>query len=120
MLHIQKKTGLGLGIALLIRLHIPSLPNIASTLNEHASHVMTSCRYACILLMLLFRKIVELSMAQNAGEDNMTETLSRLIKENNELKRQLGEVSILNSASDTTPRMKRKGTETNRRNLKEV
>lgn len=70
--------------------------------------------------MFPFRKIVELSMAQNDGHDNMTETLSRLTKENNELKRQLGEVSILNSVCDTTPRMKRKGTDKNRRDLKEV
>lgn len=70
-------------------------------------------------MFFVFRKIVELNMSQSSGHDN-TETLSRLIKENNELKRQLGEVSILNSVCDTTPRMKRKGTEKNKRDLKEV
>lgn len=59
-------------------------------------------------------------MSQNQDHD-ITDTVSRLMKENNELKRQLGEVSILNSAAtDTTPRMKRKGMEHNKRDLKEV
>ncbi|KAK3744221.1 hypothetical protein QZH41_013566, partial [Actinostola sp. cb2023] len=64
----------------------------------------------------LNRKIVELSMSQFPGNDS--DTVSRLMKENNELKKQLGEVSILNSVvfDTATPRMKRKATENNNNN----
>lgn len=52
-----------------------------------------------------------------------SDAVSRLVKENNELKRQLGEVSILNSVwCDVTPKLKRKGTTENKpkKDLKEV
>jgi hypothetical protein len=67
------------------------------------------------------RKIVELSMKQAPGSE--TDNVFRLVKENNELKRQLGEVSILNSVwCDVTPKLKRKGTTDgkNKKDLKEV